>query len=101
MPLPPVWIVWTAIGVVLSSTAAAVQFQVTDKVNVFLMGVFRDIGRHKAYKRRYANQSMALMTFLLHQEGDPLLGSIQLDDKDEDAVPTYTMEELSGVWQWS
>lgn len=97
MPLPPVWIVWTAIGVVLSSTAAVVQFQVTDKVNVFLMGVFRDIGRHKAYKRRYANQSMALMTFLLHQEGDPLLGSIQLDDKDEDAVPTYTMEEL---WEY-
>lgn len=97
--LLPQWLLWTAIGVVGSS--AAIQWQ-KDRLNLLLMGIFRDIGRHKAYKRRYANSTgnaVALMTFLLHQEEDPLLGSIVLDENDENGgndnnVPTYTLEEL-------
>ena len=61
------------------------------------MGFFRDIGRHKAYKRRFASngKSVALMTFLLHQEEDPLLGSIDPNEKESDNdIPTYTLEEL-------
>jgi membrane-associated progesterone receptor component len=93
--MPYSWLWWTAIGIV--GSGVAVQWQ-KDRINLFLMGVFRDIGRHKAYKRRFAGESVALMTLLLHQEEDPLLGSINRDEEDEDEknsnVPTYTLEEL-------
>ena len=95
--LIPSWLLWTALGVL--GSGAAIQLQ-KDNLNLFLMGFFRDIGRHKAYKRRYANSknhtAVALMTFLLHQEEDPLLGSIHAndDDSNDNNVPTYTLEEL-------
>jgi Cytochrome b5-like Heme/Steroid binding domain len=54
------------------------------------MRIFRDIGRHKAYKRRYGSNEYALSTFLLQKE-DPLLG---LGDEREDDLPTYTVDEL-------
>jgi predicted heme/steroid binding protein len=93
--MPYSWLIWTTIGIVGSSVA--VQWQ-KDRINLFLMGVFRDIGRHKAYKRRFADQSVALMTLLLHQEEDPLLGSISLDEEDKNSnVPTYTLDEL---WEY-
>ena len=97
--MPPVWILWTALSVLGSGVAIQLH---KDQLNLFLMGVFRDIGRYKAYKRRYAggDQSMALMTFLLHNEGDPLMGlGLLNDDNDEndDNVPTYTLEEL---WEY-
>ena len=92
MIIPP-WLLWTAIGVLGSS--AAIQLH-KDKLNLLLMGVFRDIGRHKAYKRRYADKNhsaVALMTFLLHREDDPLLGSMN-DERENDNVPIYALSEL-------
>jgi Cytochrome b5-like Heme/Steroid binding domain len=85
----PAWLVWALIGV--ASSSAAVHFN-KDHINVFFMRVFRDIGRHKAYKRRYGGNEYALSTFLLQKE-DPLLGVHDADQREED-LPTYTVEEL-------
>ena len=83
----PGWLVWALVGV--ASSSAAVHLN-KDKINLFFMRVFRDVGRHKAYKRRYGNNEMALTTFLLHQD-DPLLG---VEDDRTDDLPTFTVEEL-------
>jgi len=83
----PVWLLWTAAGVVSSIVAAKLN---QHKIDAFFMGVFRDIGRHKAYKRRYQNNSYALMEILLHKEESLLLDI----ESDPDDVPTYTMAEL-------
>ena len=84
----PAWLVWTLVGV--ASSSAAVQLN-KEGINLFFMRVFRDIGRHKAYKRRYGGNEYALSTFLL-QKDDPLLGVVS-DDRDDD-LPTYSVEEL-------
>lgn len=88
----PVWVLWTAVGVLSSS--AVLQLK-KDDLNLWLMGVFRDVGRHKAYKRRFANSDgLSLLSVIMHQEDDPLFG-ISLDDADADSnVPTYTLQEL-------
>ncbi|CAB9523502.1 Membrane-associated progesterone receptor component [Seminavis robusta] len=82
----PGWLVWALVGV--ATATAAVHFN-QDSINMFFMRLFRDIGRHKAYKRRYGSNEYALTTFLLQQE-DPLLGV----DEREDHLPTYTVDEL-------
>jgi predicted heme/steroid binding protein len=89
---PPVWFLWTAVGVLSSS--AVVQLK-KDDINLWMMGLFRDLGRHKAYKRRFGDNDngIALMTVLMHQEEDPLLG-MSLENDDESNVPTYTLSEL-------
>jgi predicted heme/steroid binding protein len=66
-----------------------------DRLNLMLMGLFRDIGRHKAHRRRYGDNSMALMTVLLHKEEDIFLGGA-FEDSTSD-VPTYTLQEL---WEY-
>ena len=83
----PAWIIWALLGVAGSSAAVHLN---KGKINLFFMRVFRDIGRHKAYKRRYGNNDMALTTFLLQQD-DPLLG---IEDDRTDDLPTFTVEEL-------
>ena len=87
MPILPGWLVWALVGVAGSS--AAVQLN-KDNINLFFMRVFRDIGRHKAYKRRYGGNEYALSTFLL-QKDDPLLGVAE--DRVDD-LPSYSVEEL-------
>ena len=60
----------------------------------FVMGIVRDVGRHKARKRRY-NNSKGLMVTLLHQDNpmeDLLLTG---EDEDESDLPTYTASELA------
>jgi membrane-associated progesterone receptor component len=59
----------------------------------FVMGIIRDIGRHKARQRRFSN-SKGLIQTLLHQDNpleDLLLG---VDEDDELNIPTYTRTEL-------
>jgi len=56
------------------------------------MRVFRDIGRYKAYKRRYGENEYALSTFLL-QRDDPLLG-VSVANEGIDDLPVYSLDEL-------
>lgn len=89
MPVLPGWLVWTLVGVASSTTAVHLN---KDGINLFFMRVFRDIGRHKAYKRRYGGNDYALSTFLF-QKDDPLLG-VMMDDERDDDLPSYSVEEL-------
>ena len=71
---------------------AAVKFN-QDKFDRFVMGIVRDVGRHKARKRRY-NNSKGLMVTLLKQD-DPLEDLLlSVEDEDESNLPTYTKAEL-------
>jgi len=93
MPAP--WIIWTAVSVLIPSVAIHLQ---KDRLNLFLMGVFRDISRHKAHKRRYGENSMALMMVLMRKEDDVFLGNVEdLLEEDMNDVPVYTLEEL---WEY-
>lgn len=84
---------WFLITIPIVAAGIAVQAN-KDRLNLFLMGFFRDLGRVKAYRRRHKGNSMALMTILMKKE-DPLLG---IDfDEEPDNVPTYTVEEL---WEY-
>lgn len=85
---------WIPIVVPIVAVGVAVHAN-KHRLNIFLMGFFRDIGRVKAYHRRHeGNNSLALMTVLMKQE-DPLLG-VNFDEENHD-VPTYTVEEL---WEY-
>lgn len=81
---------WVPIAIPIVAVGIAVQVN-KDRLNLFLMGFFRDLGRVKAYRRRHQGNSLALMTVLMKQE-DPLLG-INFDEG-PDNVPTYTVDEL-------
>lgn len=61
----------------------------------FVMGIVRDIGRHKARQRRFAN-SKGLMVTLLHRD-DPMedLALNTGEGEDESDLPTYTAAELA------
>mmetsp|Transcript_11175 Transcript_11175/g.25893 ORF Transcript_11175/g.25893 Transcript_11175/m.25893 type:complete len:219 (-) Transcript_11175:584-1240(-) len=99
MPLPaPGALVWTAVGVLSSWIAVKLN---EGKINRFLMGVFRDVGRHKSYRRRFGDNSHALMSVVLHGEEDKIMLDLlektaQEEDEDHD-VPTYTLDEL---WEY-
>jgi len=86
----PAWLIWTLVGAASSSVAVHLN---KDHINLFFMRVFRDIGRHKAYKRRYGGNDYALTTFLLQKE-DPLLGLRIAENDSEDDLPRYTVDEL-------
>jgi len=90
------WFIWTAVSVLIPSVTIHCQ---KDSLNLFLMSVFRDISRHKAHKRRYGENSMALMMVLMHKEEDIFLGDDEylLYEENMDDVPVYTMEEL---WEY-
>ena len=75
---------WVCTAVAGAAVAAKMNQQ---KIDAFFMGVFRDIGRHKAYKRR--NASYALMSVLLHQEE-----SLLLEDDSTDDLDVFTLDEL-------
>lgn len=67
-----------------------------DKIDRFFMGVFRDLGRYKARKRRHAVDGglSPLLTTLMRQD-DPMLDlQIDVEDEDESNLPTYTKAEL-------
>ena len=88
--LLPGWLLWALVGVTSSTVAVHVN---KNQINLFFMRLFRDIGRHKVYKRRYGSNEYALSTFLFQKE-DPLLGfDNDTAQRDED-LPTYTMDEL-------
>jgi len=89
MPAIPSWLTWTLLGIVTSSAAVHVN---KDGINLFFMRVFRDIGRYKAYKRRYGENEYALSTFLL-QRDDPLLG-VSVANEGIDDLPVYSLDEL-------
>lgn len=84
-------VAWFVVTIPIVAVGIAVQAN-KDRLNRFLMGFFRDVGRVKAYRRRHKGNSMALMTVLMKQE-DPLLG-VEWDEASDSNVPTYTMEEL-------
>lgn len=63
------------------------------KIDRFFMGIFRDLGRHKALKRRHANSKGLILTIL--KQDDPLLDLKELEQEMEDTnLVTYTMSEL-------
>lgn len=86
-------VAWFAITFPIVAVGVALQAN-KDRLNRFLMGFFRDLGRVKAYRRRHQGNQLALMTVLMKQE-DPLLG-INFEEE-PDNVPTYTMDEL---WEY-
>jgi predicted heme/steroid binding protein len=64
------------------------------KIDRFFMGVFRDLGRYKARKRRFQT-STGLMVTLLRQDDpteDLLLGAEE--NEDDSNLPVYTKDEL-------
>lgn len=87
--MPPAWLIWTAVGIIVPSVAIQLQ---KDRLNLFLMGVFRDIGRHKAHKRRFGDNSMALRAVLMHKEDDIFLGVA--DEEPDIDHQEYTLDEL-------
>jgi predicted heme/steroid binding protein len=78
------------------SIHAAIRFN-KESFDRFVMGIVRDVGRHKARKRRYQN-SKGLITTLLHKDNpmeDLLLLSTTGEGEDESDLPTYTATELA------
>lgn len=85
------WVAALAAGVGVLHTTIKMNER---KIDLFFMGVFRDLGRHKARKRRFDN-SKGLMVFLLKQDDpteDLLLGAE--DDEDDSNQPVFTKDEL-------
>mmetsp|Transcript_2116 Transcript_2116/g.3037 ORF Transcript_2116/g.3037 Transcript_2116/m.3037 type:complete len:227 (+) Transcript_2116:125-805(+) len=92
--MPAAWIVLTAVSVLVPSMLIHLQ---KDRLNIYFMGVFRDIARSKAHKRRYGDNSMALMEVLLRKEDDVVIDAQLLEEEDASDVPTYTLSEL---WEY-
>ena len=65
-----------------------------DKVDRFFMGIFRDIGRHKALKRRHANSKGLISTVILKQDNPLLDLDLEKEDETLDNIATYTASEL-------
>jgi predicted heme/steroid binding protein len=84
-------VIWCAVSVGILHTVVKCNH---DKIDRFFMGVFRDLGRYKAKKRRFANQKGLMMSTLLRQD-DPL-ADLQLDMENEnnDDLVAYTEDEL-------
>mmetsp|Transcript_31003 Transcript_31003/g.45996 ORF Transcript_31003/g.45996 Transcript_31003/m.45996 type:complete len:216 (-) Transcript_31003:223-870(-) len=62
------------------------------KIDRFFMGVFRDLGRHKARRRRHQT-STGLVAILLKQD-DPMEDLASIEEEDLSNLPTYTSAEL-------
>lgn len=86
----------TIVVAVLAAAAGSIHVAIKmnqQKFDRFVMGIFRDIGRHKARQRRFSNSKGLILT-LLHQDNpleDLLLGA---EEEDELNIPTYTRTEL-------
>lgn len=94
--MPLVW--WKPVVAALASVGAlhAVVHTQRDRVNLFFMKFFRDLGRYKALKRRRGDHDdKGLLAFLSSRE-DPLQELLQLDAEAEDEwqLETYTTAEL-------
>lgn len=87
--------IWTILIAAIASAGsihAAIKMN-QDKFDRFVMGIVRDVGRHKARKRRF-NTSKGLMVTLLRQD-DPMEDlMISAEDEDESNLSTYTKAEL-------
>jgi len=88
---------------VLAAVLAGAGFHLRDKANVYLMGLFRDLARIKARRRRMGNNkaifSRSELDMLLRKEGDPLKDlAIKINDSDAeddgDSIIEYTEDEL-------
>ena len=86
---------WTLLVIVtagVGSIHAAIKMN-QDKFDRFVMGIVRDLSRHKARQRRF-NNSKGLMLTLLHQD-DPMEDLLlAAEEEDESNLPTYTKDEL-------
>jgi predicted heme/steroid binding protein len=84
-------ILWCAVSVgILHAAAKANQ----DKIDRFFMGVFRDLGRYKAKKRRFSNQKGLMVSTLLRQD-DPLADlELDMEQENKDDLVAYTQDEL-------
>lgn len=89
---PIIWAV-TSVGVL-----QAVIHGNRPRIDRFFMGVFRDLGRFKAKKRRYANSKGLMLKTLLRQD-DPLEDLLLLDEdaknNNNNDLATYTPDELA------
>ena len=77
-------------------TIHAVLHTQKDRIDLFFMKFFRDLGRYKALKRRTKDvESKGLLAFLA-SDADPLQILIELDAENEDELhlETYTKQEL-------
>mmetsp|Transcript_39017 Transcript_39017/g.54936 ORF Transcript_39017/g.54936 Transcript_39017/m.54936 type:complete len:209 (-) Transcript_39017:14-640(-) len=88
---PVGWLLWAAAGIMSSTVAVKLNW---DKIDFMLMGLFRDLGRAKAYRRRYANTAGTGLVQILMKQDDVLLG---LENEPEGDVPSYTVQEL---WEY-
>jgi predicted heme/steroid binding protein len=65
-----------------------------DRIDAFVMGVVRDVGRHKAKRRRNAN-TKGLILFLAQQDDpDEDILEAQASLADDSSLATYTASEL-------
>lgn len=89
-----IWKVLFAALAGAGSIHAALRFN-KESLDRFIMGIVRDLGRHKARKRRYQN-SKGLITTLLHRD-DPMEDLLLStgEGEDESDLPTYTATELA------
>jgi len=63
------------------------------KIDRFFMGLFRDLGRYKARKRRMQGGGNSLMAVLMYKD-DPLQDLQDIQDEDESNIVWYTADEL-------
>lgn len=86
---------WTLLIATIASVGtihAAIKLNQA-KFDRFVMGIVRDVGRHKARKRRF-NNSKGLMLTLFHQD-DPMEDLLLTgEEEDESNLPMYTKAEL-------
>lgn len=87
--LKPLIVAGLSIGVYKAANVGA-------KIDRMLMGVFRDLGRYKARKRRLGKHSDKGLIVTLFRRDDPLQDFVlqQNDDHDMSNLPTYTTQEL-------
>jgi membrane-associated progesterone receptor component len=87
-----VWKLLIAAVASVGTIHAAIKMN-QEKFDRFVMGIIRDVGRHKARQRRHQN-SKGLMLTLLHQDNplEDLL--LNVEDEDESNLPSYTKAEL-------
>lgn len=86
------WKILIATVAGIGTIHAAVKMN-QEKFDRFVMGIVRDVGRHKARQRRHQN-SKGLMLTLLHQDNPMEDLLLDAEDEDESNLQTYTKAEL-------
>jgi predicted heme/steroid binding protein len=102
----PLWVRWwKPLTAAVVALAAALPFRSShrspnlwqasrSRLDRYLMGVFRDLGRYKARKRRHANDNSLMETVLWKRGDDPEADLALANDHDHDISTTYTLGEL-------